>query len=110
MSMASKTKSTHARAIALIKAKSLRVWLLTLLALSSAQSANAGAMFVDGLEEPTSSDIAWLGDEFDAAETLLDLRRIWQAEHWPFDAMQQFNINQKYDFYRLNREKNIYFY
>ena len=93
MSKASKTISRHAYAS--LKALGERcLWLQALLFISLTQIASAGGMFVDGLEDATASDITWLGDEFDAAETLPELRRIWQVEHWPFDAMQQFNINQ----------------
>ena len=72
----------------------LMIWATALLVVNTAHCASSGGMFVDGLEDATANDITWLGDEFNTAETLTELRRIWQVEHWPNDAMQQFNINQ----------------
>jgi len=62
--------------------------------LAFTQAAQAGSIFQDGLEDPTIAEISWMGDEFDGAQSLSDWRRIWQAEHWPFDPLQVFNINQ----------------
>ncbi|HEU4665047.1 MAG TPA: hypothetical protein VFS55_13550 [Dokdonella sp.] len=46
----------------------------------------------DGFETPDSADIAPMSDEFSSAATLGNWQRIWRAEYWGRDPLEQLDI------------------